>query len=108
MKTGLSMLLTAATLALLPVTATHADPLGGQVTLSVDSLRIILAANASQCDTSCMSSYDSCVATGLAAQKVADDEVVYEECSAQLSSCRNVCINQGDCVMDNTGVMICP
>lgn len=76
--------------------------------LSVNGLKVILAAGASQCDDSCMTSYDSCVSNGLAAQTVADDEVVYEECSAKLESCRNVCINQGACVMDDTGVVLCP
>jgi hypothetical protein len=109
MKTGLSMLIAAATLAILPMTATQAGtPGGGAALMSVDSLRVILAAGASQCDTSCMSAYDRCVTTGLAAQAIADDEVVYEECSAQLSSCRDVCINQGACIMDNSGSVLCP
>ncbi len=93
---------------LLSAGQSFAAPLCGVAAQSVSGLKVILAAGASQCDTSCMTSYDSCVSTGLAAQAVADDEVVYEECSAKLESCRDVCINQGACIMDNSGFVLCP
>ncbi|SNS76853.1 hypothetical protein [Antarctobacter heliothermus] len=95
-------------LAIMPMGAVQAGTLCGPSALSVSGLTVILAAGASQCDTSCMTSYDSCVSTGLAAQAVADDEVVYEECSAKLEGCRDVCINQGACITDNSGFVFCP
>ncbi|WP_323772042.1 hypothetical protein [Antarctobacter sp.] len=108
MNTGLSMRLAAAALLALSMSPVSADPLLTPAAMSVDSLRVILTAGASQCDTSCMTSYDSCVSTGLAAQVVADDEVVYEECSAKLVGCRDVCINRGACITDNSGFVLCP
>lgn len=108
MKTSLSVRLAAVAVAAFSMTAANASPLCSPAAMSVSGLNVILAAGASQCETSCMASYDSCVSTGLAAQAVADDEVVYEECSAKLEGCRNVCISRGDCVTDDTGVVLCP
>lgn len=108
MKLSLFTRIAAAAFATLSISPVHADPLLTPAAMSVDSLRVILAAGASQCDTSCMMSYDSCVSTGLAAQAVADDEVVYEECSAKLEGCRDVCITRGACITDNSGFVLCP
>ncbi|WP_417209876.1 hypothetical protein [Antarctobacter sp.] len=108
MKTALFIRIAAAACATLSITQAHAESRIAPAAMSVDSLRVILAAGASQCDTSCMAAYDSCVATGLAAQAVADDEVVYEECSAKLEGCRDVCINRGACITDNSGFVLCP
>lgn len=107
MKTRLTLKLAAVAFAALAMTPAQADLVVGHTALSVDNLRVILAAGASQCDTSCMASYDACVITGLAPQVAADDELVYEVCSERLVNCRSGCVNQGFCVMDD-GVMVCP
>ena len=108
MPLGFSRLIATLLLAVLPIAPALAGPPTGAAALSVDGLSIILAAGASQCDDRCMNGYDQCVANGLAAQSVADDEVVYEECSLTLSQCRDVCVSQGACIMSDSGFVLCP